>query len=121
HRVTQPAPPAPAAVAGRRAAAQAVARLVATAGGSQVGNLIAGEWRAAMTQATFATQSPSGTETLAQVASSDAADVDAAARAALRAFPDWAALDPKERKRLLLRLADLIEANAEELALVEVI
>ncbi len=119
--MTRPATPADPVVAGRRAAAQAVARLVATAGGSQVGNLIAGEWRPASAGATFTTTSPSHLDGLAQVASSDATDVDAAARAALDAFPAWAALDPNERKRLLLGLADLIEANAEELALLEVI
>ncbi len=106
----------------RRDAARAAARrLVDTAGGSQVGNLIGGEWRPAKSGATFISKSPFDGADLAEVASSDAADVATAARAAKDAFPAWAALDPKERKRLLLGLADVIEAHAEELALLEVI
>ncbi|HZW28315.1 MAG TPA: 5-carboxymethyl-2-hydroxymuconate semialdehyde dehydrogenase [Trueperaceae bacterium] len=105
----------------REAALQAVSRLSATAGGGSVGNLVGGEWRPARSGETFATRSPSDGRELARVASSDAADVDDAARAAARAFPAWAALDPHERKRLLLRLADLIEEHAEEIALLEVV
>ena len=105
----------------RLAARDAVARLVATAGGDQVGNLIEGEWRPAASGATFKTISPPDGDELAYVAASDAADVDLAARAAKAAFPAWAATDPKDRKRLLLGLADVIEAHAEELALLEVI
>ena len=107
--------------ASRQAAREAVARLVSTAGGDQVGNLIDGAWRPAAAGATFATLSPSDGDEIARVASSDAVDVEAAARAAKDAFPSWAATDPSERKRLLLNLADVIEAHAEELALLEVI
>lgn len=105
----------------RDTARQAVSRLVAAAGGSLVGNLVAGEWRPARSGETFATLCPVDGSELAPVASSDAADVDAAAAAAAEAFPAWAALDPHQRKRLLLRLADLIEEHAEEIALLEVI
>src|SRR5690606_1662417 len=106
----------------RRAAAKAaVARLVGSTGGDQVGNLVAGGWRPARSGATFATLSPADGEELARVASSDAGDVADAAAAAAEAFPAWAGLDPVERKRLLLRLAELIEAHAEEIALLEVV
>ena len=105
----------------REAALGAVSRLVSRAGGSLVGNLIGGEWRPARSGATFATLSPVDGSELARVASSDAEDVADAAAAAARAFPAWASLDPKERKRLLLRLADLIEERAEEIALLEVV
>ncbi len=47
---------------------------------------------------------------------SDARDVDAAVAEAREAFPGWAATPAGERARLLLRLADLIEANLEALA-----
>jgi gamma-glutamyl-gamma-aminobutyraldehyde dehydrogenase len=55
---------------------------------------------------------------LAQVASGDTPDIDAAVRAARRSFEDgrWSRLAPAERKKVLLRFADLIEANLEELA-----
>ncbi|SHF57493.1 betaine-aldehyde dehydrogenase [Jatrophihabitans endophyticus] len=51
---------------------------------------------------------------------SRADDVDRAVAAAARAFPGWAATTPGERSRALLRLADLVEEHAEELAALEV-
>ena len=54
-----------------------------------------------------------------RVHAGNAADVDAAATAALRAFPAWAALPGTERKRILHRVADGILARAEEIALLE--
>jgi aminomuconate-semialdehyde/2-hydroxymuconate-6-semialdehyde dehydrogenase len=50
------------------------------------------------------------------VPDSDTADVDAAVAAAKQAFPEWAATPAVERSRLMLRLADLVEANLERLA-----
>jgi acyl-CoA reductase-like NAD-dependent aldehyde dehydrogenase len=47
------------------------------------------------------------------------ADVDLAVAAAQRAFPRWSRMPAADRGRILLRLADLIEANAEELARLE--
>ncbi len=48
------------------------------------------------------------------------ADVDRAVRAARRAFEgNWSSVRPKDRARMLTRIADLIEENAEELALLE--
>lgn len=44
------------------------------------------------------------------------AEVDLAARTAHEAFADWRRTRPSERRRLLLQLADLIEANADEFA-----
>ncbi|SMH62904.1 5-carboxymethyl-2-hydroxymuconate semialdehyde dehydrogenase [Azospirillum agricola] len=54
-----------------------------------------------------------------RVHAGNAADVDAAATAAQRAFPAWAALPGTERKRILHRVADGILARAEEIALLE--
>jgi 5-carboxymethyl-2-hydroxymuconic-semialdehyde dehydrogenase len=56
---------------------------------------------------------------IAKVARGTAADVDAAAKAAKAAFPAWAAMDGAARKTILHRIADLIEARAEEIALCE--
>jgi aldehyde dehydrogenase (NAD+) len=53
------------------------------------------------------------------IAAATAADVDLAVAAATRAFPQWSRTSAAERGRLLLRLADAIEANAEELAQLE--
>ena len=48
-----------------------------------------------------------------------AADIDRAVAAAKRAFPTWSNMAAAERGRLLLKLADAIEANADELAHLE--
>ncbi len=58
---------------------------------------------------------------LAQVAEGDAEDVDRAVAAARASFDDrrWADQSPANRKRVLLKLADLIRGNRDELALLE--
>ena len=56
---------------------------------------------------------------LAQAPESDADDVDRAVAAARRAFPAWADMRAGERSRILLRIADLIDARLEELARAE--
>ncbi|MEX1147703.1 MAG: aldehyde dehydrogenase family protein [Sphingomonadales bacterium] len=83
--------------------------------------LIDGEWVEAQSGKTFATIDPATNREIVQVAEGDAADVDRAARAARRAFAEgaWPALRPSARERLILGLADLIEANADELAELE--
>jgi 5-carboxymethyl-2-hydroxymuconic-semialdehyde dehydrogenase len=75
----------------------------------------------ALSGATFDTLTPIDNTLIAQVAASDAADIDRAARVAMAAFPAWRDMPAKERKRLLHRVADLIEAHAEEIALLEVL
>lgn len=55
----------------------------------------------------------------ARVADSDASDIDAAVQAAGRAFEPWSRLSPAERSTRLFRLADLLDANLERLALAE--
>jgi acyl-CoA reductase-like NAD-dependent aldehyde dehydrogenase len=53
---------------------------------------------------------------VAEVPRGGAADVDRAVRAAARAFGTWRAMPPRERGRLLLRIADDIEAELEDFA-----
>jgi aminomuconate-semialdehyde/2-hydroxymuconate-6-semialdehyde dehydrogenase len=62
---------------------------------------------------------PATGEVIAQIPDSDASDVDAAVRAAKNAFPSWSRTPAAERSRLLLKLADLIERNLDELARLE--
>ncbi len=83
--------------------------------------LIGGEWRDAVSGATFATVDPATGRTLAHLPACAAEDVDAAvasARAAFRAGV-WSDLHPSARKAVLARLADLIEDNVTELAVME--
>jgi 5-carboxymethyl-2-hydroxymuconic-semialdehyde dehydrogenase len=68
---------------------------------------------------TFETHSPVDETLIAPVARGTAVDVDRAAKAAKAAFPAWAALPGTARKEVLHRIADGIEARAEEIALCE--
>src|SRR5580692_3961881 len=83
--------------------------------------LIDNRWIASESGKTFATVNPSTGEVICQVAEADAADVEKAVRAARTAFElgPWRKMPASERGRLLHRLADLIENNADELAKLE--
>jgi acyl-CoA reductase-like NAD-dependent aldehyde dehydrogenase len=81
--------------------------------------LIAGDFVDAVDGSTFAVHNPHNGGKLADVAEARAADVDLAVEAARSAFTGWSATPAAERGRLLLRLADAIEANGEELAELE--
>ena len=84
--------------------------------------LIDGKWVEAVSGKTFETINPATGEVLASVAEADREDIDRAVKAARRAFHGtWAKVKPAERARLLHRLADLIEANGDELAMLEVL
>ena len=67
---------------------------------------------------TFTTENPANGEAIAEITSGGPADIDAAVAAARRSFDDgrWSRRAPADRKTVLLRFADLIEANADELA-----
>ena len=69
--------------------------------------------------ATFDNHTPVDSALLGSVAAGDAADIDAGARAATDAFPDWSGRSGKERQRILNTVADLIEARADAIAAVE--
>ena len=86
-----------------------------------MGMLIGGEWTQAASGETFETVNPATGSVLATVASGGPADVDRAVAAARRAFeePSWASMNPHDRTLVLLRIADAMEANAEELAALE--
>ena len=68
---------------------------------------------------TFETVNPANGEVFRTVAEAGAEDADRAVRAAARAFEDWGTRTPIQRAKVLHRWADLIEAHAEELALIE--
>jgi aldehyde dehydrogenase (NAD+) len=70
---------------------------------------------------TFDVVNPADGSTLAKVGAAGAADVDLAVKAARRALgdPSWAQMNASERGRVLWRIGDLLEKNAEELATIE--
>lgn len=84
-----------------------------------VDHLIGGEWVAS--NDTFETCSPLDWDAgaLAHVARGDGATADAAVEAAIAGFATWSTFTPTERAEVLHRLADLIEENTDEIALVE--
>ena len=77
------------------------------------GQLVAGEGP------TLAVLNPALGTTLADINEASEAQVDAAVRAADHAFDGWSQTPPKDRAALLLKLADLIDTHAEELATLE--
>ncbi|NOU05519.1 MAG: 5-carboxymethyl-2-hydroxymuconate semialdehyde dehydrogenase [Hyphomicrobiaceae bacterium] len=69
--------------------------------------------------ATFDTTSPVDKSVIAKVARGTASDIDKAAKAAAAAFKPWAAWAPEKRRALLHKIADAIEARADDLAVLE--
>ncbi|WP_205474195.1 gamma-aminobutyraldehyde dehydrogenase [Nocardioides sp. SYSU D00038] len=82
-------------------------------------NIVAGERVAAADGATYDVVDPTTGEVYATAPMSGAEDVDRAYRAAADAFETWSDSTPKDRQRALLRIADAIEARADELTAVE--
>lgn len=83
--------------------------------------LIGGRQVAAEAGATFASFNPATGQLLANVAACGSAEVELAVRAARQSFEAgvWSRRTPAERKQVLLKLADLILANRDELALLD--
>jgi phenylacetaldehyde dehydrogenase len=86
-------------------------------------NLIGKEWVPAAEGKTLAVADPSTGRVLMATPDSGTEDVHRAVMAARRAFDEgpWTRLTPHERSRLLLRLAELVEENQEELAAIEAV
>ncbi len=82
---------------------------------------INGRFTDAVSGQTFDSVNPATGAVLASVAACDIADVDLAVAAGRRAFDDgrWSRMAPAGRKAVLLKLADLIRANLEEMALLD--
>ncbi len=82
---------------------------------------IDGEFREASDGSTFETFAPRDGRRIASVSAGGEADVDAAVRAAARAFESgvWSRANRRDRQRVLIRLADLMLEHLDELALLE--
>lgn len=87
----------------------------------QTSMLIGGEWTGAASGRTFPVVNPADGRVIADLPAGGAADVDAAVAAARRSFEDgrWTGLAPRERARILSRVADLIDQHKDELGLIE--
>jgi 1-pyrroline dehydrogenase len=86
---------------------------------SRYQNLVGGEWVDAVEGGTAEIVNPATGEPIAQVPEGTQADVDRAVAAAKTALPDWLETTPGERAEALLRLADVLEEHADELAELE--
>src|SRR5882672_9651213 len=80
---------------------------------------IDGEFVDAESKARIPVLNPHDNSLITEVAEAQKADIDRAVEAARKAFPAWSKMAAADRGRLLLKLADAIEANADELAKLE--
>lgn len=83
------------------------------------GLFINGEWRDASNGDTFTVTSPADGSVLAVCAQASRKDVNYAVESAWKAFDSWRHTTVKERAALLNKIADVIDANKEHLAMVE--
>src|SRR5262245_27953295 len=81
-------------------------------------NYVNGQWVGSASSETFPVYDPSNEEVIAQVASSNAADIDKAVKAARASFDSgpWATTTAQDRGRILFKLADKIRQNTAQLA-----
>ena len=86
---------------------------------SRYQNFVGGKWVDAAEGETAEIINPATGETIAEVPQGTQQDVDRAVEAAKSALPEWLETTPGERSELLLKLADALDANTEELAQLE--
>ncbi|MGH3042594.1 MAG: gamma-aminobutyraldehyde dehydrogenase [Gaiellaceae bacterium] len=86
---------------------------------SQHKNYIGGEWVDSAGGETMEVLNPATGEAIAEVPASTEEDANRAVEAAKAALPEWLDSTPRERAEMLLKLADVIDENAEELAALE--
>jgi 1-pyrroline dehydrogenase len=86
---------------------------------SQHKNYIGGEWVDSAGGETMEVLNPATGETIAEVPASTEEDANRAVEAAKAALPEWLDSTPRERAEMLLKLADVVDENAEELAALE--
>ncbi|WP_118984998.1 aldehyde dehydrogenase family protein [Photorhabdus sp. CRCIA-P01] len=81
--------------------------------------LIGGRWVDSVSKETTKSYNPATGELLTEYASGNAEDVDLAVSAAKNAFSAWSQTSPIERQSVLLKIADLLEAEQERFAILE--
>jgi len=86
---------------------------------TQVKQFIGGEWVESSSGETMEVLNPATGEVIAEAPCATAKDVDRAVEAAKKVWDDWRLKTPKDRMELLLRMADLVDEHADELARLE--
>jgi len=84
-----------------------------------IGHYIGGRWVPGARGELFETLDPSNNQKLAEVCRGHSEDIDLAARAAHAAFQKWRRTKAKDRRKYLLRIADVIQKHGDELAVIE--
>jgi acyl-CoA reductase-like NAD-dependent aldehyde dehydrogenase len=83
---------------------------------SPKGMLIGGQWVESASGARLTVENPAKKKPIAEVPRGNAADVDRAVAAATRAYAEWRKVPPRERGKALLKIAEALQARAEEMA-----
>lgn len=78
--------------------------------------LIDGAWVDSLSGATLSVENPARRAAIGDIPRGNAADVDRAVQAAAKAFGTWSKVAPRQRGRMLLRIAEALEARIEEMA-----
>jgi acyl-CoA reductase-like NAD-dependent aldehyde dehydrogenase len=78
--------------------------------------LIDGNWTGSPSGAVLSVENPAKRVPIADIPRGAAEDVDRAVQAARKAFPAWSKVPPRQRGRMLLRIAEVLEARTEEMA-----
>src|SRR2546421_10722275 len=79
-------------------------------------NIVGGEWVDSASGETMEVVNPAAGEAIAGVPRGTKDDADRAVEAAKKALPEWLETTPAERAEVLLKLADVLDEHAEELA-----
>jgi acyl-CoA reductase-like NAD-dependent aldehyde dehydrogenase len=83
---------------------------------SPKGMLIGGQWVESASGARLTVENPAKKKPIAEVPRGNAADVDRAVAAATKAYAEWRKVPPRERGKALLKIAEALQARAEEMA-----
>src|SRR6476620_1780934 len=84
--------------------------------GKRMQMLIDGSWVDSASGEQITVESPGNRQVIASIPRGGAEDVNRAVQAARKAFPSWSKVVPRERGRMLQKIADAVEARIEELA-----
>jgi aldehyde dehydrogenase (NAD+) len=85
------------------------------------GLFINNQFNPSTTSKSFTTENPTTNTPLGQVSAAEPSDVDAAVSSSKKAFETWKTTQPAERRKLLNKLADLVERDAQDLASIEAV
>ena len=98
------------------AMAVAMSKAPAATAGKRAQMLIDGSWVDSASGKEISVEFPGNRQVIASIPRGDAEDVDRAVKAASKAFASWSRVVPRERGRMLQKIADAVEARVEELA-----